>query len=228
MYKIMSKNKIVDVLTRIHYFRILSSGHVAYTNRTASIGFVGSDGTTLYSSDARVLEMYPHINEGHLVGIDEPEYVYLKEQLVSRLETKEDNNLISARETKINEMSEKCSKSIVNGVSIVLQDGKEHHFRLTPEDQLNLLFAHRAIENGEMYILYHETASTCRLFSSTDMKCIINAADKHRQYHTTYFNLLKHCINTMNTVEEINQVFYGIDLQEVGISPEVKVLLSGV
>ena len=228
MYKIMSNNTVVDVVKNIHYFRILESGHVAYTDQTSSEGFVGSDGITLYSFDSETIELHPNVKEGYLVKIDETEFNQLFEKLNSKIETKEQDKLALAKETKISAMSKRCNDSIVAGVSVVLGDGKEHHFKMTVEDQLNLLFADRAINNGEAYVLYHETASVCKLFSASDMKHIIDVTNKHRQYHTTYFNLLKHCINTMNTVEEINKVFYGIDLQDVGIAPEVTVLLSGV
>lgn len=228
MYKIMSNNTVVDVVKNIHYFRILDSGHIAYTDQTSSEGFMGSDGITLYSFDSGTLELHSNVKQGYLVKIEESEYDSLIERLKSDTQSKTQDKLTTAKETKIAEMSLRCNEAIVNGVAVVLQDGKEHHFRMTVEDQLNLLFADRAVTRGEAYIMYHETDSTCRLFSAEDMKHIIDTTNKHRQYHTTYFNLLKHCINTMNTVEEINKVVYGVDLQSVGLSSEVTVLLSGV
>lgn len=228
MYKIISNNKVVDVLSSIHYFRILDSGHVAYTDRTSSIGFVGSDGVTLYSNNTDVLKKHPNIVDGSLIKISDEEFAELQLILSTLNQDSADSKLQEARNAKIQEMSLRCNTLIVEGVEVQLQDGEKHHFRMTVEDQLNLLFADRALSKGERYVLYHETNSTCRIFSAEDMKRIIDATNKHRQYHTTYFNLLKHCINTMNTVEEINNVVYGVDLQTMGITPEITVLLSGV
>lgn len=228
MYKIMSNNNVVDVLKNIHYFRILDSGHIAYTDQTSSEGFMGSDGITLYSFDSDTLELHPNVQQGYLVKIEESEYDALIERLRSDTQSKTQDKLTTAKDTKIAEMSLRCNEAIVNGVAVVLQDGEEHHFRMTVEDQLNLLFADRAVTRGETYIMYHETASTCRLFSAKDMKHIIDTTNKHRQYHTTYFNLLKYCINRMTTAEDVAKVFYGIDLQQFEIPAEVLSLLSGV
>ena len=42
-------------------------------------------------------------------------------------------------------------------------------------------------------------------------------------YHTTYFNLLKHQINDMTTIEEVKACYYGMPL-----TGEYKTILEGI
>ena len=46
------------------------------------------------------------------------------------------------------------------------------------------------------------------------MNGLIAAASKFIIYHTTYFNLLKHQILDLETIEEVKAVYYGIELKD--------------
>ena len=107
-----------------------------------------------------------------------------------------------------------------------MNDGTYQTFRLTIEDQLNLLGIEREILNGEQSFLYHSTNNVCEFYSQEEMLRLINESYKHKTYHTTYFNLLKYCINNMSNIDAISQIEYGIDLFSLDIPEEIKVMIG--
>jgi hypothetical protein len=46
------------------------------------------------------------------------------------------------------------------------------------------------------------------------MKQIVAAATQFKMYHTTYYNALKAYINSLNNIEEIAAITYGIELPQ--------------
>ena len=120
---------------------------------------------------------------------------------------------------KISEMSTACNTTITNGFDVDLSTGKEH-FSLKVEDQLNL-FGKQAqisqnvstINEGKGYE-YHQDGEYCKYYSLEDMLLIINTATAYKSYHTTYCNSLFRWIEQMNTKEDVNTVYYGIEIPE--------------
>lgn len=120
---------------------------------------------------------------------------------------------------KISEMSTACNTTITNGFDVDLSTGKEH-FSLKVEDQLNL-FGKQAqisqdvstINEGKGYE-YHQDGEYCKYYSLEDMLLIINTATAYKSYHTTYCNSLFRWIEQMNTKEDVNAVYYGIEIPE--------------
>ena len=66
------------------------------------------------------------------------------------------------------------------------------------------------IESGETALPYHADGELCRFYSVEDINLIINTATKHKTYHITYFNSLKAYINSLNSIEDISNIFYGV------------------
>lgn len=130
--------------------------------------------------------------------------------------------LNAARQIKIEELNQACKDTITKGISIYFQDGSYHEFKLTLEDQINLLELEKEINDGAEYVLYHGTNELCNLYSAKDMKKVIFEVSKYKKYHTTYFNLLKYCIYNMYNIEEIEKINYGIDFSDLSISNEMK------
>ena len=117
------------------------------------------------------------------------------------------------RVSKKKEMSNMCRKAIENGFDIELFDGETHHFSLTTQDQLNLMALTAMIETQDI-IPYHADNEAQKFYSAAEIKLIINGANNHKNYHITYYNALKAYINSLDNIEDIAAVTYGIPIPE--------------
>lgn len=115
---------------------------------------------------------------------------------------------------KLREISAECEKMIYKGVDVLLSSGNAEHFALTIEDQLNLFGKQIQVSSGTAQIEYHADGQPCRFYSAADMQVIIHAAMWHVSYHTTYCNALNMWIAGCQTVEEVQEIFYGADVPE--------------
>lgn len=118
------------------------------------------------------------------------------------------------KDSKINEMSSKCNKTIVDGFDIKLSDNNMYHFSLTLQDQLNLITSAQMISNGVQEIPYHADGCVCEYYSVTDMEEIIEMANLFKTYHISYFNSLKCYIESLQDIKSISAVFYGDEIPE--------------
>ena len=131
------------------------------------------------------------------------------------------------KEQKISEMSTTCNTTITNGFDVTLSTGTEH-FSLKTEDQLNLFGKQAQISQDASVISenkgyeYHQDGELCKYYSLDDMLLIINTAMAYKSYHTTYCNSLFRWIEQMNTKEEVNAVYYGIEIPEAYQSEVLK------
>lgn len=123
------------------------------------------------------------------------------------------------------EMSATCNKIITNGFDAILSDGENHHFSLTIQDQLNLITLSSMVASGETVIPYHADGELCKGYSVEDITTIINTATSFKTYHVTYFNSLKVYIDSMNDINTVNNVVYGINIPEEYQSDVLKQLL---
>ena len=130
------------------------------------------------------------------------------------------------REAKIKQMSNICNQTIENGFDTVLSDHLDHHFSLTTNDQLNLITLSTMIASGETAIPYHADGELCVFYSVEDAETIIETATIWKTYHITYFNSLKSYIDSLETVEEIGAITYGVRIPEEFESDVLKSLYS--
>lgn len=130
------------------------------------------------------------------------------------------------RSSKIKEMSAACRKAITDGFDLTLSDNEAHHFSLTVQDQLNLLTISSEVLSGETEIVYHADGEVCKYYSVEDATAIVNAATKHKTYHTTYYNSLKVYINSLNGITEISNIEYGVEIPEEYQSDILKTLIG--
>jgi len=130
------------------------------------------------------------------------------------------------KDNKINYLSYCCNQMIENGIDITLSDEEIHHFSLTKEDQINLMECKAQLENGDELISYHADNEICTYYSAADMLLIINTCIFHKKYHITYFNSLKHYVNSLETLEDISDVSYGIEIPIEYQSEPLKNLLE--
>lgn len=112
------------------------------------------------------------------------------------------------KERKITEMSAASQTTITNGIDY---NGK--HYRLNTTDQINLTSLYALAQAGTP-VPYHADGEVCRVFTPEEMCGLVQNATKWVIYHTTYFNLLKHQILSLETEDEVKAVYYGIELKD--------------
>lgn len=125
-------------------------------------------------------------------------------------------NIETLRKNKIDEMKQACKDYIYNGIDVELINGETKHFSLTLEDQMNLngLVTQISIGNikAEKGVPYHADGEMCTLFSIGDFTMIANKASEHVIKQITYCNHLMNYIKSLDTRENIESVYYGIEL----------------
>lgn len=119
--------------------------------------------------------------------------------------------LDEVKKSKISELSRICNQSIVNGVDIEI-DGVMEHFSYKDEDQVNIkeIFDLAVQTNVPMY--YHADGTSCKLYTVEQIIALYSTASTNKMHHTTYFNQLKLCVETLETVDDVNTVVYGQEL----------------
>ena len=158
------------------------------------------EGQTIYLSDDGSVYQ-PPVEPGP--ALPQEPYVPTPEEL-----------LASARAAKRAEVSADCEAIIYKGVSVTLSDGSAEHFSLTEHDQLNLFGKQAQLAAGAEQLEYHADGQPCRYYSAADMQAIIQAATWHVSYHTTYCNAINMWIADCQTVEEVQEIFYGAEVPE--------------
>lgn len=210
MYKIIRDNTIIDVVRLPHFVRFLDNEKVAITDISSAMGIVGSDTETLYSF-APVPGRQTDIVT--IEKIDLEEFNRLRNLLNSGQVLSADKNALeTAKREMIERLSNICKHKITAGFSVILSDGEKYHFKLTTEDQLNLMLLEAQFNAGEELFVYHATNLPCKLYNRDDIHVIINAFRKHLLYHTTYFNAAKQYIKTLTDIDKVNTFSYGNDI----------------
>lgn len=128
------------------------------------------------------------------------------------------------RSSKLTEMSRACNQIIEAGFDLELS-GESHHFSLTTQDQLNLISLQGMLGQGALQVPYHADGETCRFYSAEEMDAIISAATGFKIYHTTYYNALKNYINSLDNIQDIAAITYGVELPEEYQSDVLKTLV---
>lgn len=175
--------------------RIFTEKGVQYSNLPGFATIYRDEGQTIYLSDDG--SVYEPVIESDS-SVPEPFVPTLEE----------------VRAAKKWEVSHKCENTIYDGVNVTLTDGSVEHFSLTEHDQLNLFGKQAQLATGAEKLEYHADGQPCRYYSATDMQLIIDAAMWHVSYHTTYCNALNMWIVGCQTKEEVQGVFYGVEIPE--------------
>lgn len=223
MYKIIYNNSIIDVVKRPTFVRFLKTGQITVTNKTSAQGIAGSDQVTVYSFIPNTKYTMVTIAE-----INQKEFERLKSLLDSATEgIPDDGTLTEVKTAKINSLSKICKSKITSGFSIKLSDEHYHGFKLTTEDQINLMSIENQLLTDENLFVYHATNEPCRAYKREDMLKIIKAYKKHVLYHTTYFNIAKQYIKNSTNMEKINSFNYGNDVLGFTQDSTLKAIIEG-
>lgn len=140
-------------------------------------------------------------------------------------EEKKPETLKEFKTAKKQEISQACEQIIYAGISVTLADSTVEHFALTEHDQLNLFGKQAQLATGAEQLEYHSDGKPCRYYSATDMQTIIAAAMQHVSYHTTYCNALNMWVAGCETADELQQIYYGVDVPEQYQSEVLKAYL---
>lgn len=221
MYKIIQNNKIIDVVKYPQFVSFLASGHITITDKTSAEGIVGSNNKTVYSFQSRLGYQTVVIEEITLKELERLQSLLSSNQEVCANESA----LAKIRQGMINKLSNQCKAIISAGFSITLSDGESYSFKLTTEDQLNLMSIEGQLNAGAETVVYHATNQPCRIFSRDDMLKVIKAFRRHVTYHTTYFNAAKQYINSLVDIEKISSFTYGTDVTTVVTDKAIKRVL---
>ena len=141
-------------------------------------------------------------------------------------EQKEDNpSLDFVKDVKTKQMSAICRTTIINGFDIQLSDGLTHHFSMPIEDQIKIQTLAMKAQSGQQLLPWHSDGELCVFYPAEDIISIYNELEKLQTFHTTYFNSLKYYIESLDTVESVNSIYYGINIPEEYQSEVLKYLL---
>jgi hypothetical protein len=222
MYKIIQNDKVVDVVKHPCFVSFLPSGHIAITDKTFAKGIVGSDSQTVYSFQPRQGYSVASIKEITLEELERLQSLLGSGQEISA----DESALAEAKRETIKRLSVLCKNKIISGFSVTLSDGEAYDFKLTTEDQLNLMSIEGQLNAGAETFIYHATNQPCKFFSREDMIKIISTFKRYTLYHTTYFNVAKQYINLLTDIEKINTFVYGSDVSEVVDDIVIKQILK--
>ena len=222
MYKIIQNDKVIDVVKYPRFISFLPMGHIAITDKTQAKGIVGSDNQTVYSFQPRSGYSAVSIEEINMEELERLQGLLGSDQEVSA----DESALATAKRDTIKRLSNLCKSKITSGFSVVLSDGETYDFKLTTEDQLNLMSIEGQLNAGAETFIYHATNQPCKFFSREDMTKIIATFKRHTLYHTTYFNVVKQYINSLVDIEKVNRFTYGTDVSETAKDVIIKQILK--
>lgn len=175
--------------------------------------------TYLIDSDTDIIHYMERYMIGSLKSSEFADITYARSKARSELEllssedlmtdeTKQEFQLEQAKENKINEICANSQILITKGVSY-----NNANYSLNTHDQINLLNL-SFIANQGVNVPYHADGELCRMYTPEEFKTIVKLATQLIMYHTTYCNLLKNQITKMTSIEEVNSVSYGMDLDD--------------
>lgn len=223
MYKIIHEGKVIDVVKTPKFLRFISKNNIALASETTAEGIASSDGKTAYSFGPCKKS---GVKQVKIEAISETEFSRLKYLLNSGQPLNIDDEINEAKQNTIARLSVACKNSITEGFTIALSNGRPYHFRLTAEDQLNLMQIESQLNAGVKSFIYHATNKPCEVFYKHDMVKIINAYRKHVEYHTTYFNCAKHYIMGLQDLTVINLFTYGKPITSTVSDETIRKILS--
>ena len=224
MYKIVYNNIIIDAVEKIKYIRYIPEiNKIIPADCASAHGIAGSSPRTYYHLEGYKTPPNKNWKTVSYFEIDEKEYIKILNSLSKNFKLY--NNLAElnvVRELKLKELTTECNRLITEGIYVKLEDGYYYSFELTTEDQLNIIRLSEVIRNGAKKVIYHFKNGVCKVYSKTDFLTIFDAYNKHINKHTTYFNLLKYCINNIYDIEYIGNIKYGDDLLNLPVQEDIK------
>lgn len=160
--------------------------------------------------------IHPSLNEQEVISylpfisIDEIENGYITKVSQGAIP---EPDIEPIKEAKLKEISTACNQIITSGIDVETLQGI-NHFNLSLEDQSNIGNLFNLVILGGTEYPYQSDGGVCTIYSAEDIIKIYVAAQSHITYNTTYHNLLKSYIQSLEKAEEISSVSYGDELIE--------------
>lgn len=240
-YKIIYDNQIIGVVSSKNFIQYIPAAdcfsrcnetkgeYVSYNGQLYRDSWMNPTTIDYNFIEARIISISQEeyniyaeaIEQNEIIENDEPEDQPIDDVIIEP----DPNDTLSIefiRASKINAMSYKCKEAIESGIDINIR-GENQHFSLTIQDQLNLMGLN-ILTQTQSLIPYHADGAEQMFYTADEIKEIITAANDLKNYHLTYYNSLKSYINTLNTIEEIAAVEYGIDIPEEYKTDVLKIL----
>lgn len=123
-------------------------------------------------------------------------------------------SLAEVQADKLAEINAACDAAITAGCDVKLSDGTAGHISLSIPDQINLSTAQAAILAGGTGYAYHLDGALCEVYSAADIAVMAKAATGHVLYHQTYCNHVRAWVKRCETVAEVQEITYGVELPE--------------
>ena len=190
---------------------VSTAGFDLFLDKECNVDIGGTDYrgfTTIYRNDdeTRKYNGYQLSNDGSKYAEPEP----------SPTPIPQEPTIEELQEMKVVEMNTEQQKTIQKGVDVVLTSGETEHFMLSEHDQTSLIGLQTKVIAGEEQIPWHNSDETehCKFYSNADMALITNTSMGYVTWHVTYFRDLRIYIRSLRTKEEIEAVFYGMDIPE--------------
>lgn len=171
--------------------------------------------------------LYKTIGNGYLLSNDGS--VYVEPSDPGELPEYEPT-LDELKASKKQEVGVACNSIIQAGVDVTFSDAHTEHFSLVENDlqhdQLNLFGKQVQLASGATQLEYHQDGQPCKYYTAEEMQLIVTAAMSFVSYHTTYCNSMNMWIKSVETKEELEKIYYGVDIPEEYQSEVLKTYLE--
>ena len=136
------------------------------------------------------------------------DYKYIDGKFVLK-ESANIEKLKKIKQAKIKSMSNTCSSEIINGI-----EWNGEHYSLTLDDQTNISNLTMLASQGQS-VPYHADGdgANCKIFTPEEFIQFSTYCQKFKIYQLTYFNQLKGYINSLQTIDDVLEIKYGINLE---------------
>ena len=171
--------------------------------------------------------LYKTIGNGYLLSNDGSVYVEPSDQ--GGLPEYEPT-LDELKASKKQEIGVTCNSIIQAGIDVTFSDAHTEHFSLVENelqhDQLNLFGKQVQLASGATQLEYHQDGQPCKYYTAEEMQLIVTTAMSFVSYHTTYCNSMNMWIKSVETKEELEKIYYGVDIPEEYQSEVLKTYLE--
>ena len=172
-------------------------------------------GIGLYSDGDNLIGDYSEfIYEYDYPNLQTYEFMYTNDNHPYMPPTPPEPTLEEVKQAKIKDLNKIQQEAFVSGFDVVLSDGESHHFTLEDRSQLDLLGLSGQLMQGAEQIPWHEKgekySKNCMFYSAEDGALITQTGMEYVTFHVTYYINLCNWVDSMETKEEVQSVYYGI------------------
>lgn len=168
----------------------------------------------LTNSDYQIIKCAENFMLGSVLPYDFSQLLSNRTEIRDKINTlqngetlNDEDKLQKAIDKKIIEMSAIAQTTITNGI-----DFNNEHYRLNTTDQINLTSMFSMAQVG-IPVPYHSDNNVCRIYQPEEMIPLVQSCIQWITYHTTYFNLLKHQIIDLKSIDDVENIIYGMELK---------------